>query len=341
MRYMRSFDFSAVHFLEQLSREIKELQARLGRHFYIIAENDRNEIRPVQPYETGGYGIDAQWNEDCHHALHTVLTGEKDGYYADFGTLEDLAKVLSKGFAQDGRYSIFRGRNHGRPAHELSGHRFVAYLQNHDQIGNRARGDRITHLVNMKKAKIGAALIFTSAFIPLIFQGEEWGSSNPFLYFSDHEDPALANAIREGRRAEFSGFGWDPSEIPDPQALETFRLSCLNWKELVDKQHADLLAWYKQVIKLRKELPGLTSGHLDRIAVSFNEAQKWLVMKNGSVSVACNIDGQGHEVDLGSDSLQHLILASDDGIFLKENRIYLPGESAAILIDAQGQGGSH
>ncbi len=324
-------DSSAVHFLEQLSREVKELEAREGRHFYLIAENDRNETRPVLPGEAGGYGIDAQWNEDFHHALHTVLTGERDGYYADFGTLADLAKVMSSGYANDGRFSVFRNRFHGRSAQGLNGHHFVAYMQNHDQIGNRATGDRIHHLTGLKKAQIGSALTFTSPFVPLVFQGEEWGASAPFLYFSDHEDPALAKAVREGRRAEFAGFGWDPSEIPDPQDRETYRKSCLDWKELEKSGHRELHEWYKRMIYLSKRCCDLTLGRMDHIVCSFDEDRRWFVMKNGSITVACNFHDTAWEIPYAEASEDCMITASDNGIRMEADSVILPGKSVAIF----------
>jgi maltooligosyltrehalose trehalohydrolase len=210
-------DTSAVHFLEQLAAEVHTLEAQLGRHLVLIAESDLNDPRVVRPSEIGGYGLAAQWSDDFHHALHTVLTGERAGYYGDFGTLADLAQALTNAFVYDGRYSRFRDRRHGRPATGLSGHRFFSYLQNHDQIGNRAKGERSSHLISPGRLKIAAGLVLTSPFVPLLFQGEEWGASTPFQYFTDHEDPKLGRAVSEGRRSEFSAFAWSAEEVPDPQ----------------------------------------------------------------------------------------------------------------------------
>ena len=224
-------DTSAVSFLEQLAAEVHALEAHLGRHLVLIAESDLNDPRVVRPPELGGYGLGAQWSDDFHHALHTVLTGERDGYYADFGSLADLAKALTGTFVYDGRYSHFRGRRHGRPTAGLTGDHFLGYLQNHDQIGNRAQGERSSHLPNSGRLKIAAALVLTSPFIPLLFQGEEWGASTPFQYFTDHDDPELGRAVREGRRVEFAGFGWAPEAIPDPQDPATFARSKLDWQE--------------------------------------------------------------------------------------------------------------
>jgi maltooligosyltrehalose trehalohydrolase len=324
-------DTSALNFLEQLARETDDLEAGLGRHLYLIAENDRNDPRTVQPYEIGGYGMDAQWNDDFHHALHAVLTGERNGYYADFGPLSFLATALQHGFVYDGRYSVYRGRPHGRPEAGLSGHTFVAFLQNHDQIGNRALGERIHHLAGEDQAKIGAALVFTSPFIPLIFQGEEWGASNPFLYFSDHQDPELAKAVTEGRRNEFSGFGWDPSVIPDPQSPETFRKSCLSWEEKETGVHAEMLDWYRRLIRLRKAFPELCDGHADRVRIAFSEKDRWLVMQRGTIGVLCNFSKKAQNIRLKKDLQRKVILASREGVFPDVDGISLPGESAIIV----------
>jgi maltooligosyltrehalose trehalohydrolase len=215
-------DTSAIHFLEQLANEVKELESTVGRHLMLIAESDLNNPRVIRSPEVGGYGIDAQWNEDFHHALHAVLTGERDAYYQDFGSLADLAKVLTRGLVYDGSYSHYRRRSHGRPASGLSGHRFVGCLQNHDQVGNRALGERTSHLLSPGRLKIGAALVLTAPFVPMLFQGEEWAASTPFLYFTDHQDPKLGEAVKRGRREEFAAFGWQPDKIPDPQKKKPF-----------------------------------------------------------------------------------------------------------------------
>jgi maltooligosyltrehalose trehalohydrolase len=225
-------DTSAVHFLEQLADEVDQLERETGRHLVLIAESDLNDPRVIRSPAAGGYGIDAQWNEDFHHALHAVLSGEKSGYYRDFGRLADLAKVLTGGFVYDGRYSEHRRRSHGRSAAGLPGHQFVGCLQNHDQVGNRALGERTSHLLSLGQLRIGAALVLTSPFVPMLFQGEEWAASTPFLYFTDHREAQLGNAVKEGRQQEFSAFGWDPETIPDPQEESTFYRSVLKWEEL-------------------------------------------------------------------------------------------------------------
>jgi maltooligosyltrehalose trehalohydrolase len=222
------FDRSALHVLEELAAEVRGLAARLGRRLVLIAESDLNDPRITRSPAVGGYGFDAQGNEDFHHALHAVLTGERSGYYADFGTLQDLTTALAQGFVYAGRHSASRGRRHGRPPSGLGGHAFVGCLQNHDQVGNRARGERTSHLLSPGRLRIGAALVLTAPFVPMLFQGEEWGAATPFQYFTDHDDPELARAVREGRRQEFVAFGWDPEPIPDPQTPAPFERSKLD-----------------------------------------------------------------------------------------------------------------
>ena len=225
-------DRSAIHFLEQLATEVEALEAVLARRLVLIAESDLNDPRIVTPREAGGFGIDAQWSDDFHHALFTVLNAnERQGYYADFGTLEQLAKALERTFVYDGIYSRYRRRVHGRPTYALSQHRFLGYIQTHDQVGNRAIGDRISHIAGLERAKIAAALYLLSPFVPMLFQGEEWAASTPFLYFANHDDPELARAVSEGRKKEFAAFGWDPASIPDPESQATFEASKLNWNE--------------------------------------------------------------------------------------------------------------
>jgi maltooligosyltrehalose trehalohydrolase len=210
-----------------------------------------NDPRIVKAEEAGGYGLDAQWSDDFHHALFSVISGEREGYYADFGSLAALAKSLRCVFVYDGNYSEYRGRNHGRQVVGLSGHRFVGFVQNHDQVGNRAQGERVSHEAGVGRAKIAAALVLTAPFVPMLFQGEEFGASAPFLYFTDYDDPELGRAISEGRKKEFVAFGWSPDQIPDPQAEQTFTSSKLNWSELSEQPHASLLQWHKDLIRLR------------------------------------------------------------------------------------------
>ena len=325
-------DTSAVHFLEQLAREVTALEAQIGRHLVLIAESDLNDPRIVRPREIGGYGIHAQWSDDFHHALHGVLTGERDGYYSDFGSLADLSKALRQAFVYDGRYSPFRRRPHGRRPHGISGHAFLGYLQNHDQIGNRAIGERSSHLLNVGRLKIAAALILTAPFVPMLFQGEEWGATAPFLYFTNHEDPELGRSVTEGRRREFSAFGWDPADVPDPQARETFQLSKLDWSELDEERHADLLEWHCWLIQLRRKVPALSDGCLDGVEVNFDETAKWFVVKRGAVVVACNLNSISQNISAQFPLGSEILLASDDLVRVTpDGGIQLPADSVAIV----------
>ena len=327
-------DRSAIHFLEQLSTETEALSADLGRSLVLIAESDLNDPRVVTPREAHGYGLDAQWSDDFHHALFTVLHSEPGkGYYQDFATLEQLAKSLTRVYVYDGAYSLYRRRHHGRPVEGLSAHRFLGYIQNHDQVGNRAIGDRVEHIVGMQRAKVAAALVFTAPFVPMLFQGEEFAPSTPFQYFADHDDPKMAKTVSEGRRREFAAFGWDPASIPDPENPATFRRSKLNWEEIGDGRHAEMLEWYRKLIHLRRNSPSLNDGDLRNITVAFDENDRWLTIdrkgEHGAVRILCNLGDQPVELP-NPDSLP-VVLASPDGLQTVEGKISLPPDSVAIL----------
>jgi maltooligosyltrehalose trehalohydrolase len=330
------FDASAIHFLEQLGTEVHELEAEVGRHLAVIAESDLNQPRIVTPREAGGYGLDAQWNDDFHHALHTVLTGETAGYLADFGSIALLAKCLTRGFAYDGTYSKSRRRTHGRPVHGLSAHRFVAFMQNHDQVGNRAMGERLGHLVTMDQLKISAAILMTSPFVPMLFQGEEWNASSPFQYFTDHQDSALAESVRKGRRAEFAHFVAAESEVPDPQALQTFERSKLNWDERERGAHREILEWYRQVIALRRCVRDLENGQLKLDTVKFDEAARWICVSRGESVVIFNFALSSQRIPFGQPNRLRVSLASKPGVQVNGPTIDLPPVSVAILTPEYG-----
>jgi maltooligosyltrehalose trehalohydrolase len=324
-------DTSAVHFLEQLAAEVHALEAQLGRHLVLIAESDLNDPRIVRPPDIGGYGLAAQWSDDFHHALHTMLTSERGGYYADFGAPADLAQAFTGAFIYDGRYSSFRQRRHGRPAIGLTGHHFLGYLQNHDQVGNRAKGERSSHLLSPGRLKIAAALVLTAPFVPLLFQGEEWGASAPFQYFTDHEDSELGQAVSEGRRAEFAAFGWSPEEVPDPQELGTFTRSKLGWHELACEPHTGLLDWHRRLIRLRRQLPALVDGRMDRVRVRFGEDAHWFVLERGPVTVAFNLAAQAQTVPLTKEQPAHVLLASETGLSVNAAGVVVPAEALVVL----------
>jgi maltooligosyltrehalose trehalohydrolase len=321
------YDQSAIHFLEELSACVDQLESRLGRSLWLIAESDLNDPRIVTPREANGYGIAAQWSDDFHHSLHALLTGETAGYYEDFGRVGDIAKALQNAFVYDGRYSAFRQRVHGRPVGGLEGHRFLGYLQTHDQVGNRALGERMSMLVDHDLLKVGAALVLTAPFVPMLFQGEEWGATTPFLYFTDHEDPELGRAVSRGRKREFAAFGWRPEDIPDPQDPKTFERSKLDWTEVAEQPHADLLEWHRRLIRLRRERPDLSDGELSRVDVTFNEDERWLIVLRGGLTIAANFSDEPRSVFCEAGTL---LLASGKEPTDKPDGVELPPRSVAI-----------
>ena len=323
------YDHSAIHFLEQLSRAVNALSAHLGRYFFLIAESDLNDPRVVTSLDAGGFGIDAQWSDDFHHALHTVLTGETKGYYEDFGSLTDLAKSLTTPFVYNGIESPHRTRIHGKSVGDLNGCHFLAYSQNHDQVGNRAKGERLYQLVSPGRARIAAALVLTSPYVPMLFQGEEFGASTPFQYFTHHEDPDLAGKVSEGRKNEFKAFGWAPEEVPDPQDTATFQRSKLCWNEVSQPPHNELLAWYRKLIALRRAHSSLTDGRLDEVEVHCNAEAAWLSMKRGSIQVVCNLAEEFQTIAIAPGA--KILLSSDANCSLAKKAVSLPPDSVAIL----------
>ncbi|WP_371482340.1 malto-oligosyltrehalose trehalohydrolase [Kitasatospora sp. NBC_00315] len=296
-------DDRAVHFLEQLSTEVDRLAVTSNRPLFLVAESDRNDPRTTAPRESGGQGLAAQWSDDFHHALHATLTGESQGYYADFaaGPMAALAKVLTRGWFHDGSPSSFRGRAHGRPFPAPYGHRLLGYLQTHDQIGNRALGDRLSAGLTPGLLAAGAALVLTSPFTPMLFMGEEWGAATPWQYFTDHTDPALAEAVRQGRRREFAEHGWLAEEVPDPQSPETVRASTLDWSEPGQQPHAEILDWYRLLLRLRRTHPELCDPDLAGVRVAYDEEARWLVVHRGPYRIAANLGSEGpRTVPLGA-----------------------------------------
>jgi maltooligosyltrehalose trehalohydrolase len=328
-------DTSAVPILEELAGEVHALQAQLGRSLWAIAESDLNDPRLVRAGDAGGLGLDAQWSDDFHHALHAALTGERSGYYADFGGLEPVAAALRHVFVNDGRYSRFRRRRHGRPATGLPGDRFLGYLQNHDQVGNRAAGERSGALMPPERLRIGAALVLSAPFVPMLFMGEEWGASTPFLYFTDHRDPALAAAVTSGRREEFAAFGWRHEDVPDPQAEATFLRSRLDWGEREREPHRSLLDWHRRLIALRRTHPALTDPRMDAVEASADDASGVLLLRRGTVSLACHVGDGTATARPGAATQRRVLLASHEGIDLDGDDIVLPPDSVVIWDDAR------
>jgi maltooligosyltrehalose trehalohydrolase len=322
-------DTSATHFLEQLSREVDVLEASTGRHLVLVAESDLNDPRVVRSREAYGYGIDAQWSDDFHHALHSVLTGERSGYYEDFGDFAHLATAITRSFVYAGTLSPHRRRPHGRAPGDIPGWRFVVAAQNHDQIGNRAAGERLTHLVSTGRLEIAAALLLMSPFVPMLFQGEEWGAATPFLYFTSHEDPVLADQVRQGRRREFAAFGWKPEDVPDPQAEDTFARSRLQWNELSAEPHKRLLEWHRALIRLRRETPALRDGNYQECRIEFDEQARWLVLRRSGLAVACNFAADVRDIPLAA--CAEILLQSHRDARAVTHSCQLPGDSVAVV----------
>ncbi|MEU5883166.1 malto-oligosyltrehalose trehalohydrolase [Spirillospora sp. NPDC047279] len=331
-------DGQAVHILEEISTAVDALSAHVGRELFLIAESDLNDPRLVSAREAGGYGLDAQWSDDFHHALHAALTGERQGYYCDFGSMETLAKAMTRVFVHDGTYSTFRGRHHGRPVDTATvpAHRFLAYLQNHDQVGNRAAGDRISSNLPPGRLMVGAALVLTSPFTPMVFMGEEWGATTPWCYFTDHTDPELGRAISEGRRKEFGRHGWT-DDVPDPQAVDTYRRSVLDWDEPGKPLHREFLEWHRALIALRRAWPELTDPRLTEMDLTYDEDARWLVIRRGRLTIAANLGTA--TVPLPVDATR-LLLGSSNNVYMDFSgpigtvppRLTLPPASVAVLV---------
>lgn len=323
------FDESALHILEELAAEVEALSAHLGRPLLLLPETDLNDPRFVLRPQAGGFGLDAAWADEWHHALHVRLTGETAGYYADFGPPDLLAKALRQAWVYDGIWSPFRRRIHGRPPAGLSGHRFIVSTQNHDQVGNRALGERSAALMSPGRLKIAAALLLTSPFVPLLFQGEEWAPSTPFQYFTDHPDPALGRAVSMGRRSEFASFGWDPDKVPSPQDPATFEHSRLDWTQPQGGIHAELLSWYRQLIALRRSRSELTDGRLAAIQVRHDDDAGCLAIRRGSVLTVVNLGDGALRVNVGA--APSVLAKSDPSVLLEASRVTLQPDTVAIL----------
>ncbi len=324
-------DRSAVHFLEQLSADVDNLSATLGRRLILIAESDLNDPKIVRSIEANGFGMDAQWSDDFHHSLATILftdPGHK-GYYDDFGAFESLAKAAKDVFVFDGQYSKYRDRSHGRPVDGLSAHHFINFLQNHDQIGNRALGDRIHETIGIARTKAALGLILTAPMVPMLFMGEEYAASTPFLYFADHEDEAMAKLVAEGRKREFADFGFDGEEIPNPEDPSSFTHSKLNWDEVHQGVHGEMFQWVRSLIHIRRRSNCLNDGDRGHLRVSYSDEKSWLRMDRKLVSVACNLGPDPIQFNFGPDC--RLVLASSDGTTFSGTTLTLPSNSFAIV----------
>ncbi len=347
-------DMSAKPFLKELSEKVEEFSDKKGRKFYLIAESDLNDARVIIPREAGGYGLDAQWNDDFHHSLHTILTGEKNGYYMDFGKIEHYVNALREGFVYSWRYSEFRKRYHGSSSRERPCSQFIVFSQNHDQVGNRMLGERLSILVGFEALKLVAGVVILSPYIPLLFMGEEYGEETPFLYFISHSDPDLVEAVLKGRKEDFDTFRWQ-GEPPDPQSIDTFMKSKIDWGKRKSGHQKILLEFYKQLIKLRKEMPALFSLEKNNLEVMGHEDEKVVFLRrwkdNNHVFIIFNFNseevtlkvhlpaGKWSKIMESSDSLwggQGIILPymiSDGDVIILRNysfAIYIKSEGIAL-----------
>ncbi|TCO52380.1 malto-oligosyltrehalose trehalohydrolase [Actinocrispum wychmicini] len=313
-------DHRAKHILEELAEEVDALSAGLRRPLTLIAESDLNDPRHVTGRESGGYGLGAQWCDDIHHALHVFLTGEEQGYYKDFAAPQALKTTLENAFFHAGTWSSFRERTHGRSIDKAHtpGHRFVAFLQNHDQIGNRAAGDRMSATVSPGVLACGAAILMCTPYTPMIFMGEEWAASTPWQFFASFPDPDLANAVRTGRRREFAEHGWGESEVPDPMDPATVQNSTVDWSELDDAKHREMFTTYQALIRLRRTYPELADPRLDRFKV--DQDGRVVTLHRGSIKVVCNLGSTEVQRPAGE------ILLASPGV-----DVVIPPESFAVV----------
>jgi maltooligosyltrehalose trehalohydrolase len=306
------YDFSAHHFLEELATSFHRQAELLGRKAFLIAESDLNDVRVIRPAEAGGYGLDAQWLDDFHHAVRGILTGERRGYLVDFGRVADLAQALAEGFVHDGRYSAYRRRRYGSSSREVAGERFVAFIQNHDQIANASVGRRLSELVSPDAEKLAAVLLLCSPFVPLLFMGQEYGETAPFLYFTSHSDPALVDAVRRGRREEYTAF-YRGAAFPDPQDPLTFARSKLRWERLGEPACAGMLDFYRRLLWLRRRHACLSNCRKDLVRLAYDEGEQWLVLERGDPSgeravLLCNLGPQVSRVPVPLAGAQSSVL---------------------------------
>ena len=271
-------DDSARHILQELKEYVNELNKYSGKSHFLTGECDLNDTKYIEPFEKGGYDLDAQWCDEFHHALHALVTGETDGFYSDFGSIEHLSKSFRDAFVYDGIFTPHRKKLFGSKTNGFSGHKFVVFAQNHDHIGNRKLGERLTTLVDFETLKLIAGAVFLSPFIPLIFMGEEYGETNPFLYFTSHTDPALIESIVKGRLEEFKSFK-NAGEPFNPQLEETFNRSKLCWN-FNHKKQFHLLSFYKELIRLKKFLPALNSANRADLLMDIVEEKNVIILRN-------------------------------------------------------------
>lgn len=329
-------DQSATHVLEELAIETELLAGAVGRTLVLVAESDENDPRYVRERSGGGIGLNAVWADEWHHALHAVLTGETDGYYEDFGTLDELATALRQAWVYSGKYSAHRGRVHGESPEGLPGDRFVVFTQNHDQVGNRAVGERSRALMSDGRLMVAAALLLLGRFTPMLFQGEEWGASDPFLYFTDHQDPDLGEAVSAGRRREFAHFGWDPGLIPDPQSEDSFTRSRLDWHERSESPNRELLAWYRQLIALRRSRAEIAGPSTEAADVTVDGGRGTIDLAQDGLRVLANIGTDPAGFAVGPTS--EVLMASYPEAAVVGDMVRVPRDAVAIVAAEGGFG---
>lgn len=341
------YDMSAKPFLQELAERVEEFSSRQGRKFYLIAESDLNDSRVIRPRELGGYGIDAHWCDDFHHSMYTLFTGKKEGYYIDFGKIELFVKSLREGFVYSGQYSTYRKKRHGTSSKDMPAEQFIIFSQNHDQVGNRMFGERLSALVSFEALKLAAGTVLLSPYIPLLFMGEEYGEDAPFHYFVSHSDPGLIEAVRKGRDEEIRAFV-NKEEPPDPQSAETFLKSKIDWGKRKNGNHRIMLGFYKHLIKLRREIPALLHLDKDTLDVRGFEKEKVIFMRrwkdNSHVFIILNfnIEDMTLKVSLPGGKWVKILESSDScwngtGMLLPENvsqaeAITMRGHSVAMYI---------
>jgi len=325
------YDKSAVNFMEQLSVEVERLSATVGREYYLIAESDLNDPQVIRPQEAHGYGMDSQWSDDFHHALFSLLYTKEPGrgYYGDFGKLSDLHKALKHAYVYDGQYSSYRKRKHGRLVEGLSAHHFVHFDQNHDQVGNRALGERLEQLCGMDVAKVAIGLVLMAPYVPMLFMGEEFAASTPFLYFADHDEDEMRRLVVEGRKRDFALFGFG-DDVPNPAEMETFEQSKLKWDEINEGKHAEMLGWVKALIKLRRSTVALNDGSMQHLMVSSDERKRTLVLQRDEVRIVLNLGVESYGFELLEG--EELRLVSREGLGVRDNTMELPGMTLAVLM---------
>lgn len=327
-------DRRTPHILRELAETVDALSAHLGRPITLIAESDLNDAGLITACEADGFGLTAQWSDDYHHALHVALTGETSGYYADFAPLAALVKASTRGFFHDGTFSSFRGREHGRPIDSrLPAWRLVTFSQDHDQIGNRAAGDRLSQTLDEGRLAVAAVLTVLSPFTPMLFMGEEWGASTPWQFFTSHPEAALGEATARGRKAEFARMGWDEALVADPQDPATFERSKLDWAERDAAPHARLLELYRRLIALRRSVPGLTDPDFGRIAASADENERWFRLGRPGAEIL--VDFSAEAVRIPVPSGWEVALATDASARLADGIATLPPRSAIVIVPSE------